>query len=242
MVGLRSQYKTDLMLNLYRQIETAVARNKKLLAILVDPDKFENKEADAFLDSIPEHTSHIFVGGSTVENNHTEKTVRAIKSRTQLPVFLFPGDHNQISDVADAILFLSLISGRNPEYLIGQQVKSVAKLRNTSLEIIPTGYILIDGGNESAVERVSNTEPIPQFKVNTIVDTALAGQYSGKKLIYLEAGSGARIPVSEEIIAAVKKAIDIPLIVGGGIRTTEQQKKAYEAGVDMLVMGTHFEE
>lgn len=242
MVGLRSQYKTDLMLNLYRQIETAVARNKKLLAILVDPDKFENKEADAFLKSIPEHTSHIFVGGSTVENNHTEKTVRAIKSRTQLPVFLFPGDHNQISDVADAILFLSLISGRNPEYLIGQQVKSVAKLRNTSLEIIPTGYILIDGGNESAVERVSNTEPIPQFKVNTIVDTALAGQYSGKKLIYLEAGSGARIPVSEEIIAAVKKAIDIPLIVGGGIRTTEQQKKAYEAGVDMLVMGTHFEE
>ncbi|MGM0932015.1 MAG: geranylgeranylglyceryl/heptaprenylglyceryl phosphate synthase [Bacteroidota bacterium] len=230
------------MLNFYRQIEAAVAKNRKLLSVLIDPDKFEENEAGAFLNSIPENTSHIFVGGSTVEKNQTEKTVKAIKARTQLPVFLFPGDHNQITDDADAILFLSLISGRNPEYLIGQQVKSVVKLRNTSLEIIPTGYILIDGGNESAVQRVSNTEPIPQFEVNAIVNTALAGQYSGKKLIYLEAGSGARIPVSEEIIAAVKKAIDIPLIVGGGIRTTQQQRKAYEAGVDMLVIGTHFEE
>ncbi|HEY9184840.1 MAG TPA: geranylgeranylglyceryl/heptaprenylglyceryl phosphate synthase [Salegentibacter sp.] len=229
------------MLNFYRHIEAAVAENRKLLAILIDPDKFVEKETEAFLKSIPKTTSHIFVGGSTVENNQTEKTVKAIKGSTQLPVFLFPGDHNQITDEADAILFLSLISGRNPEYLIGQQLKSVVKLRNTSLEIIPTGYILIDGGKECAVQRVSNTEPIPQFEVDTIVHTALAGQYSGKKLIYLEAGSGARVPVSEEIITAVKKAIDIPLIVGGGIRTTQQQEKAYEAGVDILVMGTHFE-
>lgn len=229
------------MLNFYRHIEAAIAENRKLLAILIDPDKFEENGTEAFLKSIPKNTSHIFVGGSTVENNKTEKTVKAIKGSTQLPVFLFPGDHNQITGDADAILFLSLISGRNPEYLIGQQVKSVAKLRDVSLEIIPTGYILIDGGNESAVQRVSNTEPIPQNEIHTIVNTALAGQYSGKKLIYLEAGSGAKIPVSEEIIAAVKKAIDIPLIVGGGICTPLQQLKAYEAGVDMLVMGTHFE-
>ncbi|WP_372917341.1 geranylgeranylglyceryl/heptaprenylglyceryl phosphate synthase [Salegentibacter sp.] len=230
------------MLNFYREIYTARAENKKLLAILIDPDKFEETRTESYLKSIPESTSHIFVGGSTVENNKTAQTVKAIKTETNLPVFLFPGDHNQISEDADVILFLSLISGRNPEYLIGQQVKSVSKLKNTSLEIIPTGYILIDGGNISAVQRVSNTEPIPQFEIDTIVDTALAGQYSGQKLIYLEAGSGAKLPVSEEIITAVKKAIDIPLIVGGGIRSIQQQKKAYDAGADMLVMGTHFEE
>ncbi|MFO7719432.1 MAG: geranylgeranylglyceryl/heptaprenylglyceryl phosphate synthase, partial [Gillisia sp.] len=157
------------------------------------------------------------------------------------PVVLFPGDHTQITELADALLFLSLISGRNPEYLIEQQVKSVEKLRNSSLEIIPTGYILIDGGTNCAVHRVSNTRPIPQFEIETIVNTALAGQYSGKKLIYLEAGSGALISVSEEIISAVKKAIDIPLIVGGGIRSKQHLKRSYEAGADMVVIGTAFE-
>lgn len=230
------------MLNFYKDIETAIAENKKLLSILIDPDKFRETQAETFLHNIPAETSHIFIGGSTVENYKTAQTVKAIKAKTELPVFLFPGDYNQITEAADAILFLSLISGRNPEYLIGQQVKSVSKLKNSGLEIIPTGYLLIDGGNISAVQRVSNTEPIPQFEIEKIVNTALAGQYLGKKLIYLEAGSGAKMPVSEEIITAVKKAIDIPLIVGGGIRTIQQQKKSYEAGADMLVMGTHFEE
>ena len=138
-------------------------------------------------------------------------------------------------------MFLSLISGRNPEFLIEQQVKSVSQLRNSKLEIIPTGYILIEGGNKSAVQSVSNTTPIPQSNVESIVHTALAGQFSGKKLIYLEAGSGAQISVSEEIISAVKKAINIPLIVGGGICSKQQLGRSYEAGADMVVIGTAFE-
>ena len=225
----------------FQFIKSAVAERKKLLAILVDPDKFKESEIEFFLNKIPQETTHIFVGGSTGESSKTQKTVLAIKEVTKLPVVLFPGDYQQITEKADALLFISLISGRNPEYLIGQQIKSVSKLKNSSLEIIPTGYILIDGGKECAVQRVSKTLPIPQTEVQQIVDTALAGQFSGKKLIYLESGSGAEIPVSEEIISEVKKAINIPLIVGGGIRTSSQQQKAYTAGADMIVMGTIFE-
>jgi len=155
---------------------------------------------------------------------------------------LFPGDYSQLTNEADAVLFLSLLSGRNTEYLIGQQLKSVSFLQNASLEVISTGYILIDGGTISAVERVSETKPLTQSNSNAIVETALAGQYMGAKLIYLEAGSGARIAVQAEIISEVKKAIEIPLIVGGGIRTEEQKLIAYDAGADMVVMGTVFEE
>ncbi|MBZ9631072.1 geranylgeranylglyceryl/heptaprenylglyceryl phosphate synthase [Salegentibacter sp. LM13S] len=229
------------MRNFYAEISLAIAEGKRLLAILIDPDKFIEAEAELYLEKLPIETTHILVGGSTVEKMKTEKTVKAIKAETDLPVILFPGDYSQITETADALLFLSLISGRNPEYLIEQQVKSVEKLKNSKLEIIPTAYILIDGGKECAVQRVSGTKPIPQSQVDTIVNTALAGEFSGKKLIYLEAGSGADFPVSEEIIAEVKKAVSIPLIVGGGIRSLEQQKKAYKAGADMIVMGTQFE-
>lgn len=226
----------------YAEIFKASAEKRKLLSILIDPDKFCETGAETYLNKIPSQTTHIFVGGSTVPSSITEKTVKSIKKGCDLPVIIFPGDRHQITEKADALLFLSLISGRNPEYLIGEQVRSVHRLKHSSLEIIPTGYILIEGGRESAVQRVSDTMPIPQSEVNTIVDTALAGQFSGKKLIYLEAGSGAKFPVSEEIIAEVKKAIKIPLIVGGGICNTEQQEKSYKAGADMIVMGTVFEE
>lgn len=229
------------MLKIYSEIHRAVSRGIKLLVVLIDPDKFIEAEAANYIRKLPKETTHIFVGGSTVENFKTEKTVKAIRTLTTLPIILFPGDYSQITHTADALLFLSLISGKNPEYLIGQQVKSVEKLKNTNLEIIPTAYILIDGGKECAVQRVSGTKPIAQLQIEKIVNTALAGQYSGKKLIYLEAGSGADFPVSEEIISEVKKAITIPLVVGGGIRSLEQQKKAYNAGADMIVMGTHFE-
>ncbi len=165
----------------------------------------------------------------------------AVKAETSLPVILFPGDHSHITPEADALLFLSLISGRNPEYLIGQQVKSAQKLRESKLEVIPTGYILVDGGNFSAVERVSNTKPLDPDDIELIVNTALAGQYLGKELIYLEAGSGAKNAISEDIISAVKKAISIPLIVGGGIRTQHQLERIYEAGADLVVIGTAFE-
>jgi phosphoglycerol geranylgeranyltransferase len=218
-----------------------ISENINGLAILIDPEKFDISEAASFLREIPKQTTHLLVGGSTVSGGETEATVIAVKAHSSLPVILFPGDYLQLSHKADAILFLSLISGRNPEYLIGQQLKSVSRLKELDLEIIPTGYILIEGGNESAVARVSNTLPMPQDNIDAIVHTALAGQFMGAKLIYLEAGSGAKYPVRTEVIEAVKKELDVPLIVGGGIRTEMQREAAYNAGADMVVMGTAFE-
>ncbi len=225
----------------YYEISQAALEKKKQLAALIDPENFSEDEAAVFLQKLPVETSFLLLGGSTVKEGRTCEVAKFLKNVSNLPIILFPGDQSQISPHADALLFLSLISGRNPEYLIEQQVRSVKKIRNTSLEIIPTGYILIDGGKECAVHRVSHTKALPQNDIENIVNTALAGQYSGKKLIYLEAGSGAEIPVSTEIISAVKKEIDIPLIVGGGIRSTQQLQKSYEAGADLVVIGTAFE-
>lgn len=225
----------------YNSFLKLVANNEKQLAILMDPDKFNISETNIFLKKIPKETTHFFVGGSTVKRGQTEETVKTLKMETELPVFLFPGDYSQITPVADALLFLSLISGRNAEYLIGQQIKSIGPLMDANLEVIPTGYILIDGGTHSAVSRVSQTDPLPQSDIENIVHTALAGQFMGAKLIYLEAGSGAKMPVSSEIISAVKDVLKIPLIVGGGIKTEIQKQNAYTSGADMVVMGTAFE-
>ena len=225
----------------YQNILNAISEGKKCLAILVDPDKFLTSETVSFLQQLPTETTHLFVGGSTDANGHTEATVKALKNHAQLPVILFPGDHTQITKFADAILFLSLLSGRNPEYLVGQQLKAVSKLKASNLEVIPTGYILVDGGTESAVARVSNTQPLSQEDSETIVNTVIAGEFMGAKLIYLEAGSGAIIPVKPQLISEVKKAITIPLIVGGGIKTEIQKQAAYKAGADLVVMGTAFE-
>lgn len=230
------------MTSIQNEILNAAATGTKLLAVLIDPEKFDISKAHKFFISIPLSTTHIFVGGSTVEAGETENIIMSIKKHTRLPVVLFPGDFKQVSDKADALLFLSLISGRNPEYLIGQQLKAVPKLENSRLEIIPTGYILIDGGKETAVQQVTKTNPLSQNEVKTIVHTALAGQYSGKQLIYLEAGSGAVFPVGNTIISKVKKAINIPLIVGGGIRSQKQLEETYRAGADLVVIGTAFEE
>lgn len=225
----------------YKSFLKSVAEKEKQLAILIDPDKFSISETKSFLKKIPKETTHLFVGGSTVANGKTEETVKALKAGTKLPIFLFPGDYSQITSLADALLFLTLLSGRNAEYLVGQQVKAISKLKNSSLEVIATGYILIDGGTDSAVSKVTNTEPLSQENIELIVNTALAGQYMGAKLIYLEAGSGAEFPVNPEIISEVKKAINIPLIVGGGIKTDTQKQEAYNSGADMIVMGTAFE-
>ena len=214
---------------------------KPFLAVLIDPDKFRVDAAEEFLRKISFSTTHIFVGGSTVEAGHTEACIKAIKAETDLSIVIFPGDHQQISEAADALLFLSLISGRNPEYLIGQQVKAAGRLRSSALEIIPTGYILVDGGKRSAVEKLSQTQPLPQDDVEKIVNTALAGKFLGQKLIYLEAGSGAENPVRPEIISAVKTATQLPLIVGGGIRSEEGVGVAHRAGADLVVVGTAFE-
>ncbi len=228
-------------MNVYQALLKMISEEEKGLAILIDPEKFLISETGSFLEQIPKQTTHIFIGGSTVLNKVTEEVVSVVKAQTSLPLILFPGDFSQLTSKADAVLFLSLISGRNVEYLIEQQLKAVPHLKNSKLEIIPTGYILLDGGNESAVARITNTRPMPQDNIEAIVHTALAGQFMGAKLIYLEAGSGALYPVKPEVIAAVKKEIEIPLIVGGGIKTEIQKKAAYLAGADMIVMGTVFE-
>ena len=158
-----------------------------------------------------------------------------------MPVLLFPGDAKQITNKADGILFLSLLSGRNPAFLIEQQIKAAPILQKTALEIIPTGYILIDGGKETAVQKVSNTKPIPQHNIKLILNTALAGEFSGKKIIYLEAGSGATTPVNKKIIKTVSDNLSIPLIVGGGIRSKKQLETAFNSGADLVVIGTAFE-
>ena len=215
----------------------------KLLAVLIDPDKMSLKKLPSFIQKVNASiATHLFVGGSSVDENATEILIEAIKPLTKLPVVLFPGNVIQISENGDALLFLSLLSGDNPEYLIGQQVRSVSKLRPSELEIIPTGYILIENGKQTSVEKVTGTKPIPRHDVQRIVDTAKAGELLGMKLIYLEAGSGALHPISTEIINFVKQDLDIPLILGGGIRSKQQLQDAYNAGADLVVIGTAFED
>ncbi|WP_343328700.1 geranylgeranylglyceryl/heptaprenylglyceryl phosphate synthase [Polaribacter staleyi] len=230
------------VVNIYQNILLAKKEGRKLLAVLIDPEKIDLNNITAFFEKVHQSiATHIFVGGSTDINNLTENVVAAIKKETHLPVVLFPGDVKQITQKADGILFLSLLSGRNPEYLIEQQIKSVPFLKDSNLEIISTGYILIDGQKETATQKVSNTKPIAQENTELILNTALAGEFSGKKLIYLEAGSGAKVPVDANIITVVKNNLSIPLIVGGGIRTKKQLENAFNAGADLVVIGTAFE-
>ncbi len=231
------------MNSIYTNIQDSILNSEKLLAILMDPDKFSIENTNRFITKVNASVAtHIFVGGSTVDEQATEALVVEIKKHTYLPVVLFPGDITQITNEADALLFLSLISGRNPEYLIGKHVASIPRLRKIALEIISTGYILVENGKETAVERVTNTKPLSRDNIRHIVNTAKAGELLGMALIYLEAGSGASVPVTHEIISSVKEVLQIPLIVGGGIRSKIQLEAAYHAGADMVVIGTAFEE
>ncbi len=227
--------------HIYDQLVEAKTSGKKLFAVLIDPERQKVAEIGRFLSKIPDFTTHILVGGSTGGASVTKTCIGEIKQCTELPVLLFPGSHEQVVEGADALLFLSLISGRNPDYLIEEQIKAVPYLRSSRLEIIPTGYILIDGGNVTSVQRVSGTQPMRMNDVEKIIHTALAGQYAGKKLIYLEAGSGALHPVPAAIIKEVCEAINIPLIVGGGIRDKITMQAAYNAGATMVVVGTAIE-
>lgn len=221
----------------------ATADKRQLLAVLIDPDKMELNALSLFINRVNKSiATHIFVGGSTVAKDVTEILVTALQKLTKLPIVLFPGDVTQIANKADAILYLSLISGRNSEYLIGKHVKAVAKLKTTNLEIIPTGYILIESGKETAVQKVTGTKPLSRTNNRLVTDTAKAGEFLGMKLMYLEAGSGAKQPVPIEMISQVKNELNIPLIVGGGIRNKKQLEAAYNAGADLVVIGTAFEE
>lgn len=230
-------------MSIYQEILDSIAKGEKLLAVLIDPDKFAVENTRAFIDKVNVSvTTHIFVGGSTVHENATEILVSEIKKHTNLSVILFPGDVTQITNKADGLLFLSLISGRNPDYLIGKHVEAVSKLANSNLEVIPTGYILIESGKITAVESVTQTKPLERYKIQNIIDTGRAGQLLGMKLIYLEAGSGAKKALTTDIIRGVKTALQIPLIVGGGIRTKEQLEAVYKAGANLVVIGTAFED
>jgi putative glycerol-1-phosphate prenyltransferase len=228
---------------IYNTIIRSISEGEKQLAVLIDPDKMAVEMVSSFIEKVNQSiASYIFVGGSSVNDNATGILVTEIKRHTNLPVVLFPGDVTQITNHADALLFLSLISGDNPEYLIGKHVKAVSQLRNSKLEVIPTGYILIENGKQTSVERVTKTQPLSRENTQQIIDTAKAGELLGMQLIYLEAGSGALHPVSLDIMSSVKKELSIPLIVGGGIRTKQQLKNAYNAGADLVVIGTAFED
>jgi phosphoglycerol geranylgeranyltransferase len=231
-----------IMRNLYQHIQVSKNQQQKLLAILLDPDKVSVSTIGKLTEKINQSpASHIFVGGSSFEGHHLSELLRVLKSTTSLPILLFPGNPSQISPEADGILFLQLLSGRNPDYLIEHQVNAVPVLENTLLEIISTGYILIESGHETAVERVSQTKPIGRDQIDYVTQTAKAGEFIGNKLIYLEAGSGAQQAVPLAMITAVAQRISIPLIVGGGIRSREAIEAAFDAGADMIVIGTAFE-
>ena len=228
---------------IYDNILGAISERKKLLAVLIDPDKMTIDMVSDFIKKVNQSiATHIFVGGSIVEDHVTGDLVSEIKAHTNLPIILFPGDVTQITNHADALLFLSLISGDNPEYLIGKHIRAISKLRDSNLEVIPTGYVLIENGKQTSVEKVTQTRPLSCHNIQKIIDTTKAGEFLGMQLIYLEAGSGALHPVPTEIINFVKQDLRIPLIVGGGIRSKTQLDEAYKAGANLVVIGTAFEE
>jgi len=224
------------------RIQQAKQNSKKLLAVLIDPDKFQNDENALLVRQMKKTPPDILLVGGSLLSDYLNETVSFLKKHFTIPVFLFPGNVIQISSEADGILFMSLISGRNPEFLIGQQVVAAPLLKKTHLEIIPTGYILLENGKTTSVEYMSNTKPIPQDKQDIILATALAGQYLGQQLIYLETGSGANHTVSQILIESLSEKLNIPIIAGGGIRNAKDLKAIYNAGADMAVVGTVIEE
>lgn len=229
-------------MSIYQQILKSKSESKKLLAILLDPDKLTVENLSNLIQKINQSpATHILVGGSSFNGSHLDDLIIALKSKIRLPIILFPGNPSQISNKADGILFLTLLSGRNPDYLIEHQVNAVPIINKTNLEVISTGYILIESGNETAVERVSQTKPLDRTNFEYVLQTAQAGAFIGNKLIYLEAGSGAKLSVPTEMILIVSQNINVPLIVGGGIRSIVEIDAAFKAGADIVVIGTAFE-
>jgi phosphoglycerol geranylgeranyltransferase len=225
--------------------ETFCDRSKKKLAILIDPDKKQTEaEFHSFISKVNAlKPDFIFVGGSTVSSEDFNECFQQLKDTVNsIPLIIFPGGYHQISSNADGILFLSLLSGRNPDFLIGHQVQSAHLLKKMDIETIPTAYLLIDGGKVSSVSYVSQTTPIPNDQTTIAVNTAIAGEMMGFKTIFMDAGSGALRHVPFEMIAAVKKNIDVPLIIGGGIKTIKTVDNCFRAGADIIVIGNKIEE
>ena len=216
---------------------------KKMLAVLIDPDSISNEDLLVKTCALSNEAGvdFILVGGSLITNGFFDSCVQVIKKHSKIPVLLFPGNIMQISNHADAILFLSLISGRNPELLIGKHVLAAPQLKASKLEVIPTGYMLIDGGRITSVSYMSSTTPLPADKPAIAATTALAGEMLGLQLIYMDAGSGAQNPVPESIIKAVRKQVSAPIFIGGGMKTKEQVVAACNAGANVVVVGNAFE-
>ncbi len=224
-------------------LKSAKQNNKSLLAVLIDPDKAKPSHIQNLLSpKNREKIDLILVGGSVLTSGDIESTVREIKKQSDLPCIIFPGSPDQISRDADAILLLALVSGRNPELLIGKHVESALRLRQSQLEILSTAYILIDGGKQTTVSYISGTTPIPADKPGLAAMTALAGEQLGKQLIYMDAGSGAKNPIPTQMISAVREHTTHPIIVGGGIRSVEGIHAAWNAGADVVVIGNRLEE
>ncbi len=228
--------------NLYTSILQAKQQQQKQFVVLLDPDKLRLSNIDRVLHLASQaKVDYFFVGGSLVVSDMLDQCIKTIKSSTSIPVILFPGDISQINYSADAILYLSLISGRNPDLLIGKHVVSAPLLYKSKLEIISTGYMLIDGGRSTTASYMSGTFPLPADKEDIALCTALAGEMLGMKLIYMDAGSGAQNPISERMISTVAEHISIPLVIGGGIRTPEKALKNVQAGADVIVIGNAIE-
>lgn len=226
----------------YESLLSVLKRKKAGYFILIDPDEGELEyKVDLAVKAEDAGADAILIGGSLILKEHFDNVVQQISENVKIPVILFPASANQLSQYADAVLFHSLISGRNPNFLIEEHVKAAPFIYKTGLEAIPTGYMLIESGKTTSVEFMSRTQPIPRDKPDIAVAHALAGQYLGLKLIYAEAGSGAVYSIPEKMIAAIKKYLYIPLIVGGGIRTPEEARKKVSAGADFIVTGTVIE-
>ena len=228
--------------SVYQSLVHKKSKGQKSFAVLIDPDKVSLAGVDRLTAiAMDAGVDYLLVGGSLVISNQLDKVIQQIKKHCSLPVILFPGSPSQISRFADALLYLSLISGRNPELLIGQHVISAPFVKQSGLEILSTGYMVIDGGAPTTVSYISNALPIPADKSEIAMCTAMAGEMLGMKLIYMDAGSGAKRPVSEQMIEAVAAQITVPLITGGGISDPEKAYRNCKAGADLIVVGNAIE-
>lgn len=222
-------------------IYTSLSKPGKKFALLIDPDSYTVHALIATIYAAEESGINIILVGGSMVSEGVDATIEIIRKHTSIPIVLFPGSLLQLSNKADGVLLLSLISGRNPEFLIGNHVLAATYLKNSGMELLPTGYILVGTGRASSVEYISNTRPIPSDKPDLVVATAIAGEQIGNKLIYLEAGSGSGEPVSADIIREVKRNISVPLIVGGGLCKPGQIRQVCDAGADMVVVGNAVE-
>jgi len=229
-------------MNIYNHILASKKEGKKLFALLIDPDKQDKSALISVIEKAkPAKADFFFVGGSLLTNDSLDACLSTLKENSNIPVVLFPGNAMQVNDKADGILFLSLISGRNAEMLIGKQVITAPILKQSSLEVLPTGYMLIDSGKPTTVSYMSNTTPIPNDKNAVAACTAMAGEMLGLKLIFMDGGSGAENPISEQMIAAVRQAVDCPIIIGGGISSGDKAIINCKAGTDIIVVGNAIE-